>query len=121
MRGAGNRRRPRTALLVWSALLLCAACASPHRAVAHRSPAAGRSAPSGSAVPAASRPPLCRAGQLVASLGEHGPAAGTEGLVILLHNASGTPCWLSGVPTLAGVDQAGHVRRLDFRPATDPA
>jgi hypothetical protein len=58
---------------------------------------------------------------LTASIGESGPALGTEGVVILLHNTSSTACWLTGVPSLQGVDRDGHATRLTYRAATNPA
>jgi hypothetical protein len=103
---------------------LCAACSRPSSA---SSPEHSRSLDT-SGTPAATvfaiatpRPADCRGSQLTASLGESGPALGTEGVVILLHNTSPADCWLTGVPSLVGIDRHGHATHLSYRPATDPA
>ena len=111
-------------LLAGAALLLCAACASTtlRKTPAHgTSEVASRTRTETASATARPRPTSCLGSQLTASLGEHGPAAGTEVVVILLHNGGSTACRLTGVPTLHGVDRRGHATRLAFRAATSPA
>src|SRR6478752_4327783 len=119
---SSQHRRHGMRLLAGAALLLCvlcAACTSPtlRKTSAHRTSdvASSTQTATASAITAPPHPASCLGSQLTASLGEHGPASGTEGVVILLHNGSSTACRLSGVPTLQGVDRYGHATRLAFR------
>jgi hypothetical protein len=75
----------------------------------------------GTSLAAAPHPADCLGSQLVESIGESGPALGTEGVVILLHNTSTTACWLTGVPSLLAVERGGHATRLAYRAAASPA
>lgn len=118
---AARGLRPCAPLLIGAVLMLCVSCTSAtvpttsgrHTGVATRAPAAtGTTAP---------QPADCLGSQLTASLGEHGPALGTEGVVLLLHNVGATACRLTGVPSLQGIDRQGHATRLGFRAATTPA
>lgn len=106
------------------ALLFLAACSSapPAASPRHGSVAVASTARAGtSSTIAAARPADCLGPQLSASVGESGPALGTEGVVILLHNISSSPCWLAGVPSLRGIDRDGHATDLAYRPATNSA
>jgi hypothetical protein len=71
--------------------------------------------PSTSPSTSAAAAPACLGSQLSASIGPHGPAAGTEGILILLHNTSDRTCTLGGLPTLTGVRSDGTVVDLGFR------
>jgi hypothetical protein len=65
--------------------------------------------------------PHCRASQLTARVGESGPAAGTEYVVLLLRNIGGEPCRVSGLlPLLARVGGSPPTA-LPFRQSSDPA
>jgi hypothetical protein len=111
-------------LLAGAALVLCAACTSTtlrKNSAQGTSDVASRTRTETASVTTAPQPASCLGSQLTASLGEHGPALGTEGVVILLHNGGSTACWLTGVPTLQGVDRRGRASRLAFRAATNPA
>jgi hypothetical protein len=77
--------------------------------------------PSTSPSTSAAAAPACLGSQLSASIGPHGPAAGTEGILILLHNTSDRTCTLGGLPTLTGVRSDGTVVDLGFRRTSDQA
>jgi len=124
-----------SAAVIVMVALTATGCAGSHRSPAGANPAQSRSTSPSAGVsatpvistPASStrstspRPASCRAAQLSASVGESGPAAGTEGIVILLRNTSSRPCWLSGILPLSGVRSTGSVTRLRFYGSTDPA
>ena len=59
--------------------------------------------------------------QLSASIGPHGPAAGTENILLLLHNTSDRTCTLGGLPTLTGVRADGTTSPLGFRRTSNHA
>ncbi len=65
--------------------------------------------------------PACRGSQLPASIGPHGPAAGTENILTLLHNTSDRTCTLGGPPTLTGVRADGSTSPLGFRRTSNQA
>ncbi len=79
------------------------------------------SSATGSSVAAATRAATCTAGQLEGSVGENGPANGTENIVILLRNISAAGCWLGGVLPLSASQANDVVRQLLFHGSTDPA
>jgi hypothetical protein len=70
---------------------------------------------------APTRAAACTAGQLEGSVGEDGPANGTENIVILLRNISAAGCWLGGVLPLSASRASGVVRELPFHASSDPA
>jgi hypothetical protein len=51
---------------------------------------------------------------------QSGTAQGTEAVVIGLRNSSAASCWLSGIPTLAGVTASGSTVPLPFTRSADP-
>jgi Protein of unknown function (DUF4232) len=63
----------------------------------------------------------CEARQLTASLGQHGPANGSENVVIVLRNTSATACRLGGLLPLSATDDRGVTRDLHFEMSSDPA
>ena len=92
---------------------------SPRRAPSsHVPPGRERSASSGDG---AARRARCKAGQLTASVGQHGPANGTENVVIVLRNTSTTVCLLDGLLPLTATNEKGDIHRLGFHASSDPA
>lgn len=97
-----------------------AASASDESRAATPASSAARSSDSRTTAPL-KRPARCTARELSASVGEHGPANGTENIVILLHNTSATSCWLGGLLPLSATHTDGTVAPLRFLASTDPA
>lgn len=64
----------------------------------------------------------CTASNLTAALdpARTGPTAGTENVVIILHNSSATGCRLGGLVSLTGLNASGAATPLAFRPSLDP-
>lgn len=64
----------------------------------------------------------CTASNLTATLdpARTGPTAGTENVVIILHNSSATGCRLGGLVSLEGLDATGAATPLAFHPSLDP-
>jgi hypothetical protein len=82
---------------------------------------AAASSATGSSVAASTRAVACTAGQLEGSVGENGPANGTENIVILLRNIGTAGCRLGGVLPLSASQGNGAVRELPFHASSDPA
>ena len=94
---------------------------SPSSPPASASPSPSPSPSTSTSPTSATAAPACLGSQLSASIGPHGPAAGTENILILLHNTSDRTCTLGGLPTLTGVRADGTVVDLGFRRTSDQA
>lgn len=124
-------RRSRSAVgaalaVVMAILAACTSTPRPTASASDPSRAAPRSSSTGqSASPRTSAPPKrparCTARELSPSIGEHGPASGTENIVILLHNTSARSCLLAGLLPLSATKPDGMIARLRFLASTDPA
>lgn len=64
--------------------------------------------------------PACTADQLSPSIGRHGPAGGTDYILIVLTNTSTQPCTLGGGVELTGIHPNGTVDNPGFTSSTDP-
>ncbi len=64
--------------------------------------------------------PACTADQLSPSIGRHGPAGGTDYILIVLTNASTQPCTLGGRVELTGIHPDGTIDNPGFTSSTDP-
>lgn len=128
--GLSATRRTVGSVAIAGALAACAAAhgpQSPEGAAGTPTARPTSSTPSPAAVTSTSQPgqhpAACRADALTMSMDKSrtGPTNGTENVVLLLRNRSGSACWLGAVPTLSGVTAAGGVVRLGFHPSADPA
>jgi len=79
-------------------------------------PAASATSPAGTAMssdsPSAAGVDACVTSQLKISLTHTGALAGQAGGYLKFTNDSGTPCRMSGWPTVFGLTTAGHITRL---------